>query len=431
MVGTRHLDVRIGEVASRVGTLIHENDGRREHSVFTYDPAWLQSPDAFALSPALPLSGFPFHTARHGEGYGIPAVMMDGAPDSWGRAVIGRAVSRHCDECDYLTEVDDHLRTGALRYFTEEGVPLAPPRKRRIPRFAEIPALNAASRRFEADPGAFKELRDEFMGALGSLGGARPKVNVADRDGVLWIAKLASCRDSLPVAKGEVLALRLAATCGLRAAEAQLLPGSDRYPVALIRRFDRSSGGRIPFMSAQTLLAIDGAEPSDYVSIADALREHGDSPGADMAELHSRLLFTILVSNFDDHLRNHALLHVTRGRWRLSPAYDINPEPAGDRTLKTGISEIHGFEPDIDAAIDAAPFFDVSVDAAATRANEMAAHIRDSWRGLGERLGMTPGEIKRYVGAFEHRNAEVALSWRGPDCIPEAEREKAASGPGF
>ncbi len=420
MVGTRHLDVRIGEVARPVGTLIYENDGRREHSVFTYDPDWLQSRDAFALSPALPLSGFTFHTARRGERSGIPAVMMDGAPDSWGRAIIKRrSRGRHCDDFDYLTEVDDYLRTGALRYFNEDGEPLAAPREQRIPRFSEIPALNVASRRFEDDPEAFRELRDEFMGALGSLGGARPKVNVADRDGVLWIAKLASTGDALPVARGEVLALQLASACGIRAAEAQLLPGARRYPVALIRRFDRSGERRIPFMSAQTMLAIDGAEPSDYVSIADAIRGHGEEPAVDMAELYGRLLFTILVSNFDDHLRNHAFLHVSGGRWRLSPAYDINPKPGGGGLLQTGISEVHGFEPDIEAAIDAAPFFDVSVDAAAARAKAMASYIRDNWRGLGERLGLTPEEIRRYAGAFEHRSADIALSWSGLDRVSE------------
>lgn len=306
MVGTRHLDVRIGEVARPVGRLVYENEGRREHSVFTYDGDWLRSRDAFALSPALPLGGLTFHTARRGDRSGIPAIMMDGAPDSWGRAVIQQALGRHCDDFDYLSAVDDYLRTGALRYFTEEGVPLAPPRRRSIPRFAEIPALNAASRRFEADPGAFGDLRDEFMSAFGSLGGARPKVNVADHDGTLWIAKLARRHDSLPVAKGEVLALKLAAECGIRTAATQLLQGSDRYPVALVRRFDRSGEKRIPFMSAQTLLGIDGAGSSDYVTIADAIREHGEDPAADMAELHDRLLFNILVCNFDDHLRNHA-----------------------------------------------------------------------------------------------------------------------------
>ena len=406
--------VRLGEGGRSVGELIHENDGRREHSVFSYDPEWLRAPDSFALSPHLPIDGNVFHGTAMGNRSAIPAVMMDGAPDSWGREVIRRSLGRHCDDFDYLVESDDWLRTGALRYFDEDGNALAPERVDRVPRLSDMGDLIAAARSFESDPGSYLEHRDRFMQVAGSLGGARPKVGVVDDAGVLWIAKLARAGDTLPVAKGEVLALKLAEGVKLSVAGARLLDAGGGHPVALIRRFDRAAGGRRRhFMSAQTMLGIDGAESGDYVSMADALREWGLDPRAQMAELHRRLQYTILVSNVDDHLRNHGFIYAGEGRWGLSPAYDINPEPDRGGHLKTAISEIHGFRPSIEAAIAAAPYFDLDEDHAASSAKVMAGYIRDAWRPLAESLGMSATEIKQYAGAFEHAESDKALCFGG------------------
>ncbi|MDE0530005.1 MAG: type II toxin-antitoxin system HipA family toxin [Albidovulum sp.] len=410
----RRIQVRLGVKARLVGELVHENDGRREHSVFCYAPEWQTAPDAFAISPQLPVDRAVFHLTRQGDREAIPAVMMDGGPDSWGRAVIQSGLGRRCDELDYLLKVDDWLRTGALRYFDEEGAPLAPPRSQRIPRLPEVSHLVEAARRFDADPESYPRNRAEFMQLAGSLGGARPKLCVADEPGDHCIAKLARTSDRLPVAKAEVLALRLAKGVGIRAAKARLMHGEGEHPLALIRRFDRTANKmRLHFMSAQTMLGIDGAAPGDYVSIAEALRSQGCNPAEQMAELFQRLAFTILVSNFDDHLRNHGFIYAGSGRWQLSPAYDINPEPGARGNLKTAISEIHGFRPSIEAALDAAPFFDLDADSAAKCAGTMAVYIRDSWRPLGEKLGMTPAELRLYAPAFEHEEARAALRCHG------------------
>ena len=405
----RRLQLRLGAAARLVGQLLHENDGRHEHAVFSYAPEWQSAPDAFAISPGLPLGGGEFHLTREGNRSAIPAVMMDGGPDSWGRAVIRTGLGRRCGDLDYLLEVDDVLRTGALRYFNDEGTALAPPRAERIPGLAGMSELVRAARRFDAGLEGYPRRRAEFMAVAGSLGGARPKLCVADQAGGLWIAKLARTNDRLPVAKGEVLALHLARGAGIRAAQAELMPGMGEHPLALIRRFDRTEGGgRRHFISAQTMLGIDGAAPGDYVSMAEAIRSHGSSPAAQMAELWRRLVFTILVSNFDDHLRNHGFIYAGERGWQLSPAYDINPEPDRRGKLKTAISEIHGFQPSIDAAIDAAPFFDLDAGRAASIAGTMATHISDNWRPLGEKLGMNPAELRLYAAAFEHEEARTA-----------------------
>ena len=406
----RRIQVRLGVTARLVGELVHENDGRREHSVFSYAPEWQSAPDAFAISPQLPVGGGVFHLTGQGNREAIPAVMMDGGPDSWGRAVIHSGLGRHCDDLDYLLEVDDCLRTGALRYFNDEGTPLAPPRSQRIPRLAEMSDLVEAARRFDADPEGYPRLRAEFMAVAGSLGGARPKLCVADQSGGLWIAKLARTTDRLPVARAEVLALHLARGAGIRAAKARLMHGKGEHPLALIRRFDRTADRRrLHFMSAQTMLGLGGAAPGDYVCMAEALRSHGHEPAAQMAELFRRLVFTILVSNHDDHLRNHGFVYAGNSRWQLSPAYDINPEPDTRGNLKTAISEIHGFQPSIEAAIEAAPFFDLDADSAAKFAGTMAEYISDNWRPLGEKLGMKPAELRLYAAAFEHEEARAAL----------------------
>ena len=411
---SRRILVHIGEEAKPVGEIVHETDGRREHSVFTYDPKWQVDPHAFAISPQLPLSESRFHFKDRAGGSALPPVMMDGAPDSWGRAIIRNDLGKLCTELDYLLEADDWLRTGALRYFDEEGTALAPKRMSRIPRLASMDRIIAMTRQFEADPDRNPEHRTELMEISGSLGGARPKVSVVDDEGEHWIAKLPRTGDKLPVAKGEVLVLQLARKVGINAAESRLLNTGDDHPVSLIRRFDRlADGRRRPYMSAQTLLGISGADAGDYVAIVDELRQHGHNVPEQMAELHHRLMFTILVSNVDDHLRNHGFIYAGNNRWILSPAFDINPEPARGTWLKTAISEIHGFKPSIEAAISAAPLFEIRTDAAAFAAREMARDIRDSWRDLSRRLGMLPNEIRSFAPAFEHNELQVALSYRG------------------
>lgn len=182
-----------------------------------------------------------------------------------------------------------------------------------------------------------------------------------------------------------------------------------KFPVALIRRFDRSErGGRFPLISAQTFMGLPGTEPSTYVDMADRLRIYGAEPAADMEELWARMAFSILIQNVDDHLRNHAFLGGPGG-WRLSPAFDINPEPDEGGTLKTAISEIHGSSPDVEAAVDAAPFFGLDEDAARERLASMAGIISSTWRETGARLGMTSSDFKAVAPAFESRQIKAAI----------------------
>ena len=423
---TRRVFVRIGAAGVTVGELIVDAEsGGRETSIFTYDPAWIARPDAFAIAPHMPLGSVPFYTNRATNGSSLPGPIADGAPDSWGRAIIKLILGgRVASDLDYLVQSDDFLRGGALRYFDgpgPEAQALARPSHGKgrvsIPRLLDLEQIIAEARAFEADPVHYRENRARMVGgdilrnAVGSLGGARPKVNAKAEDGSLWIVKLAKIDDEYAVARTEVMALRLAGRVGISAATADVLASSQRFPVAIVKRFDREARGtRIPFISAQTFMGLPGAEPGNYVDVAFQMRAWSRDPVADMRELYRRLLFNVLIQNTDDHLRNLGFLYRGEGKWGLSPAYDVNPMPEEGTTLKTAISEDHGNALDIEPVINVAPYFGVDADVATTIASRMATTIKDEWRNIGAQVGMTPTDFKAVAPAMENLQIERAIA---------------------
>ena len=248
------------------------------------------------------------------------------------------------------------------------------------------------------------------MGSAGSLGGARPKASVRDEHGNLTIAKFTADDDTMPIERAEVAALKLARVVGMHAAAARIELGDTGRPAALVDRFDRAAGDRVHYLSAQSFIGAEPATGAYYTDIADALRAHALDPRAQLTELFRRVLFTILVSNNDDHLKNHGLLHAGEGLWVLSPAFDINPQPHRRRHLETGISEISGNAASIEAAVEAAPFFDIERDAAVAMLSGMVSAIDDKWRTCCRAAGMTPAEIEMYEPAFDHDESRIARS---------------------
>lgn len=447
---TRRVDVRIGQNAVPVGELIFEVSGTRETSVFSYYQSWLSHPRGFGLSPDMPLSEAPFYGTAAGNKSALPLPISDGAPDSWGRQIIRMSFKsddgrgRSPNDMDYLLESDDLLRSGALRYFDGPGpdaIALAPPRVDEkgndisVPRVYELDTLVAKARAFEADPESYPINRGKLMGIrdddllanIGSLGGARPKVNVRDDSGHLWIAKLAKQGDTYALSRTEIMTLRLAKLVGVQSAQSELLiTEAQKYPIALIKRFDRTeTGARVGFISGQTFMGLEGTEPGNYVDLAHRMLRHCENPVEQIRELHRRLMFTVLVQNADDHLRNHGFLAVRDGKWRLSPAFDINPVPETGVTLKTSISDIHGNAMSIQAVIEAAPFFEVTEDEAARAAREMAGKIQESWRGIGATLGMSSGDYRAISPALDNVNVKAALA------LGQAMPVGQSSGPSF
>jgi serine/threonine-protein kinase HipA len=430
-VSATKIDVRIGELAVPVGELIYDVNGTRETAVFTYHESWLQNANAFALSPEMPLQAAPYYQTGAGNVSALPLPVGDGTPDSWGREIIRMAFrdedgrGRTLTDLDYLTKSDDYLRSGALRYFDgpdADAVALAAPRPDQkgkypgVPRLVEMDELINASRAFEADPNGYHKHRSKMMGGdllagVGSLGGARPKVNVRDENHQLWIAKLAKQGDTYAMSRTEVMAMRLASRVGITTAETGILPTSAQaYPVALVKRFDRTSNGaRVPFISGQTFMGLHGTEPGNYVDLAHRMLTHCDAPKEQMAELHRRMMYTVLIQNADDHLRNHGFIASPNGKWALSPAYDINAVPDEGVTLKTAISDLHGNGMSIEAVIEVAPFFELTESEAAKSARKMAETIRDEWRGIGASLGMNSSDTHAIAPAMDNAQMDAAL----------------------
>lgn len=422
VAGSRTVQVLLGEAGHPVGTL-HYQGGRRESSAFTYDELWLAARDRFAIDPALPLIAGPQYHRKSPAGSVFHAAIADTEPDGWARRVImrdhgkrraearreGEEVSPLLGALDFLLAVDDVSRIGALRIADESGIcqRATPAGGRGTPPLIELQQLLAASRAVETNTETAADLA-YLRGRGTSLGGMRPKCSVRDDAGHLSIGKFPSVADERAVTKGEVLAMQLAAQAGITAAAATLID-SDGVPVALIRRFDREGAGRIPYVSAATMLGVEPDDPSDhsYTEIVEALRIHGAAPREDAEELWRRIAFSILITNVDDHLHNHGFLHADGEQWRLAPAFDVNPFPDRRRELKTWISEEAGPEATIDALLEAAPYFQVG----AARAREILATVEDAvarWRDHGRAIGMSDVELDQFAEAFEHGERTVA-----------------------
>jgi serine/threonine-protein kinase HipA len=389
----------------------------RESATFEYDRTWLHHPERFALEPALALGPGPFHTQKDRP---LPGAIGDSAPDRWGRALMRRAEIRRAErerqtprtlwEIDFLLGVDDVARQGALRFAKTEGGPfLAEHAVTRIPPLLELPRLLSAAERVAEDADTEEDLR-LLLGPGSSLGGARPKASVRDKDGHLAIAKFPRKDDEIDTVLWEALALTLAAKAGIPVPEWRLETVAGK-PVLLLRRFDRARGMRLPFLSAMSMLgATDNEdETRSYLEFVDALRQHGAAAKEDMRLLWRRIVFSVLISNTDDHLRNHGFLYHGPEGWRLAPAYDLNPVPTDirPRVLRTAI-DLEDDTASLDLALRLAENFALD----RRRSKEIAAEVGRAvatWREEGSRLGLTAAQIDRMASAFEHEDLTASV----------------------
>jgi len=375
-----------------------------EHSPavsFEYAPEWLGRADAFAIDPtSLPLRSGPHHAPV------LFGAMQDCGPDRWGRVLIERAVRKHVlarkpyQVLDYVLALDDSVRVGALRFRLKPDGPFLAASNGRIPPLVNLAALLRATEAIHGESETAADLRF-LLGAGSPLGGARPKAAVVLEDGRLAIAKFSHPDDIRDIAAGEILALTLARQAGITVAEHQLVPVNGKG-ISVITRFDREGPRRIPFLSANSLLGLQQGDPGAYTLLADGIRQFGHETAAELAELWRRLVFSLLASNYDDHLRNHGFLMRAPGRWVLSPAYDLNPVPEIDRsqTPKTPISEDSG-EPSIAAALTAAPRFGLKSAEAKRILREVLAAV-SNWRNTGRQLRFKASTLDAYATAFEN-----------------------------
>ena len=392
----------------------------RESATFEYDKIWLEHPERFSLEPALKVSPGPFHTASDKPLFGA---IGDSAPDRWGRVLMRRAERRRAEregtaprtlrEIDYLLLVDDEARQGALRFTKTEGGPfLGQLGPAKIPPLIELSRLLSAAEHVLTDTESGEDLR-LLLAPGSSLGGARPKASVRDRDGHLAIAKFPSKGDEVNTVLWEAVALTLAAKAGIPVPSWRLEAAGNK-PVLLLRRFDREQGMRIPFVSAMSMLDARDNETRSYLELADVLRQYGAAPIEDMRALWRRIVFGVLISNTDDHLRNHGFLWTGPAGWRLSPAYDLNPVPVDikPRVLTTTINLDDGTA-SLKLALEVADYFELTMDEAWLAIAEVGKAVA-TWRKVAAKFGLTTAEINRMASAFEHEELRAALARQKP-----------------
>ena len=273
----------------------------------------------------------------------------------------------------------------------------------RAPPFIELEKIYAATRAVEQGTETEADLR--FLQGKGtSLGGLRPKCTVLDTDGALALGKFPSINDTRSIVRGEVLALKLAALAKLDVAQARVA-ALDGTPVAIIRRFDRTTeGARIAYLSGGSLLQARRDEDRAYTELADALRRISARPSEDVRELWRRLLFNFLINNVDDHLWNVGVLYTGNGQWRLAPAFDVNPFPDRVRESKTWLSEDTGPITSLEQLIQGSTYFGLQAAEAQEDASAMAA-ILANWREVAtsKEVGLTHADLRVFAPAFEQR----------------------------
>lgn len=393
----------------QMGTLRDEASGKTEVFSFEYHSAWLATPHARQLDPALVLVRGRQFLPDNRPNFGV---FLDSSPDRWGRVLMDRREAqlargegrrpRKLLSMDYLLGVYDGHRMGALRFRVEQGPYLDDNTELASPPWATLGELEQASLALERegaerDPSYGKWLR-KLIAPGRSLGGARPKASVLDAQQRLWIAKFPSGQDYHDIGAWESVVHILAGRAGLVTAECTRKRFASRHHTFLSRRFDRTAtGGRIHFASAMTQLEHrDGEADASYLELAEFLMQQGGDVDRDLEQLWRRIAFYVCVSNVDDHLRNHGFLLTSSG-WTLAPAYDMNPV-AGSEGLALNISETDNAL-DLELVLEMAENFWIKPP----RAREIMEHVRIAargWRVEAEAAGLPREEIDRMADAF-------------------------------
>lgn len=400
--------------ARLMGILTPQHIRGKEIFSFEYNDNWIASSgQALFLDPNLSMYKGKQYLPEEHHNFGL---FLDSSPDRWGRLLMRRREAWLAKkeereeitlfESDYLLGVFDGTRMGGLRFKLEEGGDfLNNQKKMAAPPWTSIRELEFASLQLERDDVFNDPEYAKWLNLLidpgSSLGGVRPKASITDEKGNLWIAKFPSAKDEKDAGAWEMVVHQLAANCGIEVPEAKIQQFSSKHYTFLTKRFDRIQQQRIHFASAMTLLGLqDGVDYKDnisYLNLAEFIIKQSASAKEDLEQLWRRILFNVLVSNTDDHLRNHGFFLTNHG-WRLSPAYDMNPNELGNG-LTLNISE-NSNELDISVVMHNAIYYQVKVDTANKILQEMLKEIAN-WRAIAKKFGISNSEIEQTKRAFK------------------------------
>lgn len=385
----------------------HYAKGKKAFS-FEYNSEWIKNENQRLIDPDIQFfSGVQFPNNK--ENFGI---FLDSMPDTWGRTLMKRKVAQQAREknekaptlydIDYLLGVFDETRMGALRFKTDlNGDFLDNDKKNPTPPWSSIRELQSAVKHLEEDENAnIKKWLAILMAPGSSLGGARPKANISDEDGNLWIAKFPSKNDTTDKAAWEFLAYKLALNCGIDMSYSKIEKISGKYNTFFTKRFDRDGKQRIHFASAMTMTGNNEEtlknHPASYLEIADFIMTYGSNVNENLKQLWRRIVFNIAISNTDDHLRNHGFI-LTENGWILSPAYDLNPS-IDKNGLALNIS-MDDNALDLELAKSVGEYFRLSEKAM----NEIVDEIRENvskWRILAKEIGISRADQELMEKAF-------------------------------
>ena len=393
-----------------IGTLsAHQGKGRKTFS-FKYHEKWLELEEPFFFDPDITWNkGHQFPIGKS-----IFGIFNDAMPDTWGRtlmkrreAIIAREEKRpakNLQDIDFLLGVTDESRMGALRFKLQEDEPfLNNDRSRPTPPWSTVRELQHGISLIESDKDN-KEVRkwlNILLAPGSSLGGARPKANIIDEKGHLWIAKFPSKEDTINKAAWEFLAYKLATKAGIEMAECKIEKIVGKHFTFFTKRFDRLKNKRIHFASAMTMTGNNEETIKDnypsYLDIAEFIQFNESNSKKELHQLWRRMVFNIAISNTDDHLRNHGFILQKNG-WQLSPAYDINPSIDKDGLSLNIDSNTNAL--DFDLAKSVGEFFQLNEKQMDDILKEVKVVVKN-WKTEATKIGISKAEIVLMTSAFK------------------------------
>ena len=375
---------------------------------FEYDRDWIHSKEQMLIDPDIGwYIGQQYPNKK--ENFGV---FFDSMPDTWGRTLMKRRAAQNAKaegkptilyDIDFLLGVHDECRMGALRFkLDKEGPFLDDNHHSAIPPMSSIKEVQYAAKILESD--AETEMVKKWLAILiapgSSLGGARPKANVRDENGELWIAKFPTQSDSIDKAAWEFLAYRLALMAGINISESRIEKISGKHHTFFTKRFDRHKNERIHFASAMTMTGNNEEtlkmKAASYLDIAEFIQYSGNQNQTDLHQLWRRIVFNISISNTDDHLRNHGFILTEKG-WILSPAFDLNPS-----IEKYGLAlniDTENNALDFDLAKSIGEYFHLSPHQMEQILNEVSSAI-GNWKQIANEIGISKAEIELMTPAF-------------------------------
>jgi serine/threonine-protein kinase HipA len=393
-----------------IGILSAQQAKGRKAFSFSYDADWISSQEQLLLDPDIVwYSGQQYPNRK--ENFGV---FLDSMPDTWGRTLMKRRAALNAKEqgktapvlydINFLLGVHDLSRMGALRFKREpdgdflDNDPVSP-----TPPWASIRELQHGAKLIESneDTVEVRKWLAMLMAPGSSLGGARPKANILDEHGHPWIAKFPSKNDTIDKGAWEYLAYRLAVDSGIDMAESRLEHIAGPYHTFFTKRFDRERQTRIHFASAMTMTGKNEElirdETPSYLDIVEFIQFSGVQIEEDLHQLWRRIVFNVLISNTDDHLRNHGFILTNKG-WRLSPAFDINPS-----IDKAGLAlniDMDNNLPDIDLVKSIGIYFRLGKKEMDSILDEVQSSVLD-WQKVATEIGISRNEQTLMAAAFK------------------------------